>query len=71
MNDEWEEFDVEGLRVGGLTVEQFVHALPAGYEYKVTRRKVKTERERFIERCDSTCISANYGMLYDAGLRFK
>ena len=71
MNDEWKEFDVEGLRVGGLTVEQFVHALPAGYEYKVTRRKVKTERERFIKECYDQSASVDYGRIYDAGARFK
>ncbi len=75
MNDEWKEFDVGGLRVGGLTVEQFVHALPSGYEYKVTRRKVKTERERFIKECCDQCsgasYAADYGRIYDAGARFK
>jgi hypothetical protein len=75
MNDEWKEFDIGGLRVGGLTVEQFVHALPSGYEYKVTRRKIKSEREQFINECFIRCggasSSADYGRLYDAGARFK
>ena len=69
MKDEWEEFNAIGL-----TAVKFVNSLPPDYQYKVMRRKIKTSREQFIEaccdKCPGSCFSADYGRLYDVGLRF-
>jgi hypothetical protein len=70
MSDEWQR-----MGVSSLTISTMISQLDSGYEYKVMRRKVKTDRDEFIEKCCDRCIgvatSSGYGSLYDAGARFK
>jgi hypothetical protein len=70
MNDEWEEIGANSLAVATL-----VSTLDSGYEYKVMRRKVKSEREQFIDYSTNLCFGAGsraaFGFLYDGGARFK
>jgi hypothetical protein len=71
MSDEWEAMKDEWEAMGVRMICQ----LASGYEFKVMRRKVKTEREEFIEKCCDRCFgvatTSGYGKLYDAGARFK
>jgi hypothetical protein len=71
MSDEWEAMKDEWEAMGVRMICQ----LASGYEFKVMRRKVKTERDEFIEKCIEKALfsqnSADYGRLYDAGARFK
>jgi hypothetical protein len=76
MNNEWEDmlnYISCPVMESGKNYSFGVHE---GYEYKVMRRKLKTERERFIEQSASLCfgtgtLRATFGSLYDAGARFK
>jgi hypothetical protein len=70
MSDEWEAMGVSSLAISTMIAKR-----DSGYEYKVMRRKVKTERDEFIDTCCVRCsfagTSSDYGTLYDAGARFK
>ena len=69
MNNEW-----QAMGVSSLVISTMISQLDSGYEYKVMRRKVKTERDEFIEKCCDRCFgvatTSGYGKLYDAGARF-
>ena len=72
MSNEWE--DTESYK-GVLGGEVIFSEFNPDYEYKVMRRKVKTERDEFIEKAeailDLRSMSINLGKMYDAGARFK
>jgi hypothetical protein len=69
MSDEWEV-----MGVSSLTISTLIAQCDSGDEFKVMRRKVKTERDKFIEKCCDRCFgvatTSGYGKLYDAGARF-
>ena len=72
MSNEWEDITnlASPITFGG-NCNFGVHK---GYEYKLMRRKILTEREQFIEDCCDRCVgassSADYGRIYDEGARF-
>jgi hypothetical protein len=74
MSDEWEVItDISTcVMTSGANHCLGVHE---GYEYKVMRRMIKTEREQFIESSHELCSGAGsayaFGLLYDGGARFK